>query len=212
MENIKDKHHFFIGNIFDDENQIKILRNVQKKLRKKYSLKNPHWNNKFFTNLIYLGYFDNETANLYMENVVTNLLKAIGDKFNELTCEYTGFKIEYDNSFYKISLKFTDTENYLEKIIVPYLHNNAILPIYDKKKNILKPAIDLIYYKSSYLLGTDKDASRIRIQVPTEKFKFNHIALIKGTTVRVRSGTPSLHDQMSLEEISRFKFPLEGTI
>lgn len=29
-----EKNHFFIGNIFNDENQIRLLRNIQKNLRK----------------------------------------------------------------------------------------------------------------------------------------------------------------------------------
>ena len=111
-------------------------------------------------------------------------------------------------TFYKISLKFTDEENLLEKIIIPYLHQNAILPIYEKKKNILKPTIDLIYYKYSKIIGDNKEA--IKIQVPTDKFKINHISLIRGTPIKLRSGTPSTHDQLNLEEVNKYYFPLKG--
>jgi hypothetical protein len=68
-----DKFHFFIGNIFDDIEQIKLLINLRKKLRNKYKLKYPHWNNRFYTNLIYLGYFDMHTANLYMDSIIKPL-------------------------------------------------------------------------------------------------------------------------------------------
>lgn len=203
-----DKYHFFIGNIFDSEEQITLLKHIQKKLKKKYILKNYHVNNAFFSNMIYLGYFNIEMANLYMNNIVSHLLNAISKKFNELECKYTGYKLEYDKSYYKISLKFTDKDNFLENIIIPYLHNNAILPIYDKKTNIKKPSIDLIYYKSSVYLGDKKD--EIRIQVPEKNFKINHISLIKATTTRVRTGTPSLHDQMNLVEVNRYHYPLNG--
>ena len=50
--NNNDKFHFFIGNIFHNEEQINLLRKIQKKLRKKYFLKEAHWNTKFFTNMI----------------------------------------------------------------------------------------------------------------------------------------------------------------
>lgn len=205
--NKKEKNHYFIGNIFDDENHIRVLKKITKKLKQRYNLKNSHWNNKYFTNMIYLGYLDNETVNMYMEDIVNNLLISISEKFNTLTCNYTGYKLEYDKSFYKISIKFSDKDNYLEKIIIPYLYKKAIAPVYNKKK-ILKPAIDLLYYKSSTKLS-DKDD--IRIQVPSQEFKINHISLIKGTSLVTRSGIPSLHDQMSLEEVQRFTVPLKGT-
>jgi hypothetical protein len=214
MQNItefnKDKYHFFIGNIFNNENQLRLLKNIQKKLIKKYKLKNYHWNSKYCSNLIYLGYLDQNTAAKYMDNIIVNLLKAVSEKFNNLECEYTGYKIEYDKSFYKISLKINDINNYLENIIVPYLHQNAILPIYEKKKNILKPSIDLVYYKDSSKISGKKND--IKIMVPTEKFTIDHISLIRGNSVRVRSGTPSLHNQMNLEEIYKYSFPLKGSL
>jgi hypothetical protein len=203
----KDKHHYFIGNIFNNPSQIILLKNIQKKLKKKYHLKDVHWNNKLFTNMIYLGYFEQSTADLYMNNIINHLLNPLSNKISELNCHYTSYKLDYDKSFYKISLKFEDEENLLERIIIPYLHQNAILPIYEKKTNILKPSIDLIYYKHSKIIGDKKDA--IKIQVPTDTFKIDHIALIKGTPIKLRSGTPSLHDQMTLEEVSNFYFPLQ---
>ena len=210
-----EKNHFYIGNIFSDESQILLLKNIQKKLKKKYGLKNYHWNNNLFSNMIYLGYFTAEVAQIYMDEIISHLLKSISERFSQLDCSYTGFKLDYDKSYYKISLKFTDTNNYLESIIIPYLHQNAILPVYPKRKDIKKPSIDLIYFKKSYVLGKKKDLKEmkdsIKIQYPTDTFKINHISLIKGTTTRSRTGTPSTHDQMSLFEISRYTFPLNNT-
>jgi hypothetical protein len=207
-DNKKEKNHYFIGNIFDDENHIRVLRKITKKLKQRYNLKKSHWNNKYFTNMIYLGYLDNETVNMYMEKIINNLFNSISERFGILTCNYTGYKLEFDKSYHKISLKFSDKDNYLEKIIVPYLYKNAILPIYNKKQ-LLKPSIDLLYYKSSNKLSDKND---IRIQVPTDEFKIDHISLIKGTSLVTRSGTPSLHDQMSLEEVRRFIIPFKGEI
>jgi hypothetical protein len=212
MQNIvsknKDKYHFYIGNIFHDENQIKMLKNIQKKLIKKYKLKEYHWNSKFCLNLIYLGYLDQATAYKYMDNIVNNLLIAISERFNSLDCDYVEYKTDYDKSFYKISLKISDTNNYLENIIIPYLHENAIIPIYEKKRYILKPSIDLIYYKKSNILGDRRDG--IKIMVPPEKFKIDHFSLLKGSSTRIRTGTPSTHNQMNLEEVQKYYFPLNN--
>jgi len=206
---MQDKHHFYIGNIFSNEEQIKVLKNIQRKLIKKYKLRNYHWNNKYATNLIYLGYLDEKVAYKYMENIISYLLTAISEKFNHLECVYTGYKLEYDKSYYKFSLKFNDVNNYLEKIIVPYLHNNAISPVYEKRKNILKPSIDLIYYKDSPKIDGKKDD--IKILLPDDKFIIDHISLIKGSPIRIRSGTPSIHNQMNIEEVYKYSFPLNGT-
>jgi hypothetical protein len=205
--NNNDKFHFFIGNIFTDDNQIYLLRKIQKKLRQKYSIKKFHYNNRFFTNLLYLGYFNIETANLYMEKIISPLLQALSEKIHVLDCSYTGFKIDYDKKYYKVSLKFNDIDNYLEQIIVPYLYTNGIEPIYEKKKNILKPYVDLIYFDESPKLNDKIDIS---IELPKDRFKIDHISLIKGTPNKYRVGTPSLHDQMSLEEITRYIIPLNN--
>lgn len=211
MQN-NEKHHFFIGNIIQDEHITRSLRNISRKLKEKYFLKESHWNTVFFSNMIYLGYFTTEIANIYMNNIITHLLKAISEKFSELNCEFTNYKIDFDKSFYKISLKFTDDDNYLEKIIIPYLHNNGIMPIYPKRKDIQKPSIDILYYKRSHILKEKKDVEKININIPTEKFKIDHISLIRGTAIRSRVGTPSLHDQMNLVEVNRFNFPLKEKI
>jgi len=204
--NNNDKFHFFIGNIFNNEEQINLLRKIQKKLRKKYFLKQAHWNTKFFTNMIYLGYFNNEIAIEYMENIIKPLLSAISEKFSTLDCKYTNYKIEHDKSFYKISLNFIDEQNYLEKIITPYLYENSIQPIYNRKRYTQKPAIDLIYYKSSPKLNMKQEINSL---VPDQTFNIDHISLIRGIPLRYRVGTPSIHDQMNLEEISRYTFPLK---
>ena len=205
---IKEKYHFFIGNIFTSEDQLIALKNIQKKLKKKYLLKDSHYNNKLCTNLIYLGYLDNETANNYMNNIICKLLTAISNKFSTLKCKYTGYKIDYDKSYYKISLQFDDENNYLKQIIVPYLYENGILPIYDKKKYIHDPSIDLIYYKKSSILESKKNG--VTIQLPQNEFDINYLSLIKGTPTNIRSGTPSVHDQMYFEEIYQYKFPLKS--
>ena len=89
----KDKYHYFIGNIFRNDNQIKTLKKLQYKLKNKYLLEDCHWNNYFSSNLIYLGYFDNRTVNQYMNNIVSNLMVALSNKISTLICKYTNFRI-----------------------------------------------------------------------------------------------------------------------
>jgi hypothetical protein len=70
---------------------------------------------------------------------------------------------------------------------------------------ITKSSIDLIYYESSPKLDVKKE---IYSQIPIENFTIDNISLIKGIPRRYRPGTPSMHDEMHLEEMTRYKFPL----
>jgi hypothetical protein len=210
MSNIKhndrhnDRHHFFIGNILENED-VNVLKRIQKKLITRYELKKYHINSNFFVNFIYLGYLNDNTAKKYMDNIITSLLNAVSTRFKTFNCNYIEYKLNFDKKFYKISLSINDDDNYLEKIIIPYLNENAILPIYNKKRNDFNPTIDLIYYKNSKI--TKKDD--IKIIVPTENIKINNICLIKGNPTQGRVGYPSLHDQMFFQVVKKYVFPLE---
>ena len=206
MENNNEKSHFFIGNIFNNYDQIKLLKNIQKKLKKKYALKEYHYNNKFYANLIYIGYLDLNTAKLLMNNIFNSLLTAISENMEVLDCNYTNFKISFDKSYYKISLNFADSKNLLIDTIIPYLMKEGMQLIYPGRKNINLPIIDIIYYKNSEILKSK--GNKINMQIPTENFKIDHLSLIKGSGVRIRSGIPSLHDQMNLEEIKRYNLKM----
>jgi len=202
----KDKAHFFIGNILRDQHQTKILKIVKKKIVKQYQLKEYHSNYPFCTNFVYMGYLDQNTAYKYMENIMSKLLIAISEKIGELVCKYSRYTVLYDKSYYKIGLEYDDENNYLSSIIMPYLKNEGIIPIYDKTNNISKPIINLFYYKSS---NGDELKKGITVFIPRETFAINNLSLIKGTPSRVRSGTPSLHDHMNFEEIQNFKYDLK---
>ena len=78
-----------------------------------------------------------KTAIEYMENIIKPLLISISEKFSTFDCKYTSYKIENDKSFYKISLNFKDENNYLEKIIIPYLMltSQFLLRILELEKN-----------------------------------------------------------------------------
>ncbi len=201
MINNTDKFHFFIGHMLNDISVIKQLFNLRKKFKNKYKMKEVHWNNKFFVNMIYLGYFDMATANIYMEYIMTPLIKALTEKINSLNSTFTQYKLMVDTSFYNLSVKLTDDNNILDTVIIPYLFENGILPVYTKKKTQCNPYISLLHYKSSIKLKSKKD---IKIPVPMNVININSISLIKGTPIKYRPGTPSIHDQLNIEEVVKY--------
>jgi len=207
----KKRYHFFIGSVFTNPSEYKIMNKILHNLRlprdSRKKLRQVHWNNRFFTNLIYLGYLQENDAKKYMDNVFSVLLKAIISKFGVLECKYTDFKIKSDGSYNKVSIKFNDSKNLLEKIIVPYLHKNGILPIYPSKKNILKPTIDVFHYKDNVQIDEEM-INEIKSSLENESFVLDHISLIKGEPVDIRSGTASIHDRMNIEEVDGYRFNL----
>jgi hypothetical protein len=206
MEN--NKSHYFIGNIFSNEEQIKKLRHIQKKLRKKYKLKEYHSNNLFFTNMVYLGFFDSVTATLYMNEIISYLLTSIQNNFTPFECTYGRYKMHYDKIYHRISLTFDDKDSYINNIIVPYLYENAIFPIFEKRKNIPYPEIDLLFYKTSTILDKKTKFYLVSKPVPPEKFIIDNISLIKGTPLKKRIGTPSIHDEMRFELVTEYKYDM----
>ena len=147
LEQNKERSHYFIGNLLNNKNLIIKLKNLNQQLRTKYKLQESHVNNLITTNLIYLGYFDIETAQVYMNDIFQYLLKSITSKFAPLECNITNFNIDRDSSFFKIMLQYKDTNNYLEKIIIPYLHQNGIVPVLGNKRYNRRGSIDCVFFK-----------------------------------------------------------------
>ena len=209
LEQNKEKSHYFIGNVLNDKNLIIKLKNLNQQLRTKYKLQESHINNLITTNLIYLGYFDIETAQVYMNNIFQYLLKSVTEKFAPLECNITNFNIDKDSSFFKIMLQYKDKNNYLEKIIIPYLYQNGIVPVLGNKRYNRRGSIDCIFFKDSSIIKNKK--FRIMTEFPKETFEINNLCLIKGTPTKVRSGTPSIHDQLSYEVIKEYIYDFNGT-
>jgi hypothetical protein len=205
----KIRQHYFIGALFKDREQIQTLvqskKIIKNKVKSKYS-KNQHGyhsNYQLSTNLIYLGYLEEDVAEAYMNNTFSKLLTAITTNMPPLLCEYTQYSVSEDNSYYKVSLDYKDIDDKLNKIILPYLFENGIEPIYDKK-NIPTSKIDLLYINKN---GLDYFEKRdFFMKPPNTYFTLDYLALIKGTPTVARSGTPSTHDQMNLEEIEKYKY------
>lgn len=209
-EQNKEKSHYFISNVLNNKNLIVKIKNLNQKLRTKYKLQESHYNNLITTNLIYLGYFDIETAQIYMNDIFQHLLKTVSEKFAPLDCNITNFKLDRDSSFFKISLQYKDKNNYLEKIIIPYLYENGIIPVLGKKRYNRRGTIDCIFFKRSDIINRKK--YRIKDEIPKEGFEINNLCLLKGTPVKIRSGTPSIHDQMSYEIIKEYKYDFNGSM
>jgi len=210
LEQNKERSHYFIGNVLNDKNLIIKLKNLNQQLRIKYKLQESHVNNLITTNLIYLGYFDIETAQVYMNDIFQYLLKSITSKFAPLECNITNFNIDRDSSFFKIMLQYKDTNNYLEKIIIPYLHQNGIVPVLGNKRYNRRGSIDCVFFKDSNIIKSKK--FRIMTDFPKETFEINNLCLIKGTPTKIRSGTPSIHDQLSYEVIKEYVYDFDGTM
>ena len=210
LEQNKEKSHYFISNVLNNKNLIVKIKNLNQKLRTKYKLQESHYNNLITTNLIYLGYFDIETAQIYMNDIFQHLLKTVSEKFAPLDCNITNFKLDRDSSFFKISLQYKDKNNYLEKIIIPYLYENGIIPVLGNKRYNRRGTIDCIFFKHSDIINHKK--YRIKDEIPNETFEINNLCLLKGTPVKVRSGTPSIHDQMSYEVVKEYKYDFNGSM
>jgi hypothetical protein len=205
----KVRQHYFIGALFKDRDQIQELvkskKLIKNKVKSKYS-KNQHGyhsNYQLSTNLIYLGYLEEEIAQAYMDNTFDKLLTAITKNMSPLLCEYTQYSVIDDKSYYQISLQFKDIDNKLNEIILPYLFENGIKPIYHKK-DLPKPKIDLLYVNKKGINYFEK--RNFFNKPPNTYFTLDYLTLIKGVPVVARSGTPSTHDQMNLEEIEKYKY------
>lgn len=208
----KKRYHFFLGNVFTNPSEYKLINKILHNLRlprdPRKKIKKLHWNNRFFVNLIYLGYLQESVAKEYMDNIFSVLIKELTSRINVLDCNYYDFKIKSDGSYNKVSINCNDSANTLEKIIVPYLHKNGVLPIYPNKKNILKPVIDVFHYKDDIKID-EETIEEIKSLLQNESFKLDHISLIKGEPIDIRSGTPSIHDRMNIEEVVGYKYDLK---
>ena len=216
-ENNKNiKSHYFIGNVIQDELLINKLKLLRKKLMNKYKIQGAHFSNIISSNLIYLGYFTKEVADLYMNKIVSYLCTSIGKKMGNLECKFSNFKLTYDKSYYKIMLQLEDKNNYLKKIIIPFLQKNAVEKIYGRRNYESKASIDLLYFKNSSKIDEQRKRFgkkfKIMLNYPIDQFIMNNLVLLKGTPLESRSGYPSVHDQMEFSVIKEYNFDLHGSL
>jgi hypothetical protein len=206
---IKDKYHFFIGNLIKDYVQISILKDLKKKLRSQYRIdsRTSYDNYMLCFKNIYIGYMTDKEAEYYMNNILLFLLNTIKKNIKKLTCHYTRFKLKYVKNNIRISLEYEDENNLLSNVIIPYINKKGIEPIYDRKIENSKPSIELIYMKPSELIPNTH--TEINIKVPTETFVIDKFTLIRGVLNKIRSGTPSKHDQLSFTNVRHYNFNLE---
>ena len=206
---IKDKYHFFIGNLIKDYVQISILKDLKKKLRTQYKIDNQSSYDNYmlcFKN-IYIGYMTDKEAEYYMTNILSYLLNTIKQNIKKLTCHYTRFKLKKVKNHIRISLEYEDENNLLSNVIIPYINKNGVEPVYDRKIENSKPSIELIYMtKYNELIPTTD--TKINIKVPTETFVIDKFTLIRGVLNKIRTGTPSKHDQLSFTNVRHFDFNL----
>ena len=206
---IKDKYHFFIGNFIKDHVQISILKDLKKKLRDQYKIDYASSYDNFFLCFknIYIGYMTNKDADVYMRNILSPLLNTIKNNIGKLNCHYTRFKLKYVKNYIRISLEYEDENNILSNVIIPYINKNGVEPVYDRKIENSKPSIELIYMKPNQLIPNTQ--AEININVPTETFVIDKLSLIRGGLTKLRSGTPSKHDQLIFNNVRHYSFNFE---
>lgn len=206
---IKDKYHFFIGNFIKDHVQISILKDLKKKLRAQYKIDYASSYDNFFLCFknIYIGYMTNKDADVYMRNILSPLLNTIKNNIGKLNCHYTRFKLKYVKNYIRISLEYEDENNLLSNVIIPYINKNGVEPVYDRKIENSKPSIELIYMKPNQLIPNTQ--AEISINVPTETFVIDKLSLIRGGLTKLRSGTPSKHDQLIFNNVRHYTFNFE---
>ena len=208
--NNDSKHHFFIGCKINDEILVDKLKLVRKKLVNKYNIKELHYPNIVTTNLVYLGYFDMKVAKIYMDKIMRFLCEALVKKYSKLECNMTNFKMVFDGSYYKIMLQLEDVESELKNVMIPFLNNKGVVPIYGNRHFENKASIDIIYFKKSEKIEEQKKKFKkkfkIMLDYPIDKFILDSLVLIKGTPVITRSGYPSTHDQMDFKILDDYKY------
>ena len=206
---IKYKYHFFIGNFIKDHVQISILKDLKKKLRAQYKIDYASSYDNFFLCFknIYIGYMTNKDADVYMRNILSPLLNTIKNNIGKLNCHYTRFKLKYVKNYIRISLEYEDENNILSNVIIPYINKNGVEPVYDRKIENSKPSIELIYMKPNQLIPNTQ--AEININVPTETFVIDKLSLIRGGLTKLRSGTPSKHDQLIFNNVRHYSFNFE---
>ena len=206
---IKDKFHFFIGNFIKDHVQISLLKELKKRLRSQYKIdsKTSYDNYMLCFKNIYIGYMTNKEADYYMNNILSYLLNTIKQNIKKLVCHYTRFKLKYVKNHIRISLEYEDENNLLSNVIIPYINKKGIEPIYDRKIENSKPSIELIYMKPNTFIRTIQ--TEINIKVPTETFVIDKLTLIRGGLTKLRSGTPSKHDQLIFNNVRHYSYNFE---
>jgi len=211
-----EKHHYFIANIIDDIRIFQKLQKLRKKLINKYKLEHYHYPNIITGNLLYIGYFDQKVAQIFMKDIMSYLLNSISKKFGKLYCKFNGIKTHFDGSYFKIYLDIEDNEKSLQQIILPYLFEKGIKPVFKNRNQNKKAYVNLIYTKGKpekivNLQDKFKDKFQIKIDYPFDTFTIDKLCLLKGTPSKSRSGAPSTHDQMDFEKVADYEFDFKGS-
>ena len=201
-----EKHHFFIGFVLNNISIVQKIKNIQKILKKNYGLVDYHWNSKLFVQFLYIGYMSEFVAKYYMTHIITPLLQNMKEYLSPMDCSFKDFKLTYDHMYYKLSFEISDSLSVFHDKIIPFLNKNILWPIYGEKTFKEYPSLDILFYKKRKDEYVDK---KITISIPETTFSLDYISLIKGTPVKTRSGTPSVHDQMHIEEMHDYIFPIK---
>ncbi len=201
------KKHYFIGYMINNEKQIQDLIQIQNKLITRYKMRKfyKNWDQKFVSRYVYMGYLTPEVAQKYMDRLMKDLCEQISNKFSSLVCKYKKISPKFDKSINWVSISYDDENEYLSKIIIPFLDKYGIKPIFPNRKTIYLPLIDIIHFKQSSLSKQDV----IDIPIPNDTFTIDHISLLSGKPTQSKIGGQSIHDRLAYEEEGKYYFPLK---
>ena len=204
------KRHYFIGYIQTDPNQIQILQNIQNELTLRYQLKDIYhnFNHKFVTRFIYMGYLTPEVANKYMEFRMKSLCLQVTQKFSSLQCRYSKVKPKFDKPTNYFSIFFDDENHYLKEIIIPFLANYGIKPIFPKRFTNYQPMFDLIHFKKNAPI---RKGEPIQVSIPDTSFTISHLSLISAKPTQSKMGYQSVHDNLIYQEEAKYTFPFHSS-
>jgi len=202
------KRHYFIGYVQTDANQIQILQNIQNELTLKYQLKDIYhnFNHKFVTRFVYMGYLTPEVANKYMEFRMKSLCMEVTQKFQSLVCRYSKVKPKFDKPTNYFSIFFDDENHYLKEIIIPFLANYGIKPLFPKRFTNYQPMFDLIHFRKSNPI---RKGEQIQVNIPETTFTINHLSLISAKPTQSKMGYQSVHDNLIYQEEAKYIFPFK---
>ncbi len=201
------KKHYFIGFMLNNEEQIQNLIQIQNKLITKYKMRKfyKNWDQKFVSRFVYMGYLTPDVAQKYMEKLMKDLCVQIANKFSKLVCKYKKISPKFDKSMNWVSISYNDKNDYLSKVIIPFLDKYGIKPIFPNRKTIYLPLIDIIHFKQSSLSKQDV----IDIPIPSGTFTIDHLSLLSGKPTQTKIGGQSIHDRLAYEEEGKYYFPLK---
>ena len=204
------KHHYFIGYILRfDNNFNNILEKYIEKINKIKEINIKHTVDTIHTRFLYLGYLDDNTASLLINNKLKPILESMVNKISKsdlnTNCKINKeLKIIGDKKTYN-KIAMTYNNELIETKIVP-LFKNITDKVYQGSKYTFLPHINLMSIKSipEYKRDIIENKINYNLEFPNS-FNLNSIDILRSNIFETRVGSPSKNDKSILETIFTFQ-------